>query len=155
VVSTSRRGLLLGGASLVLAGCGARSESNDGSAGDRSNAEALAAAIEVKTEAERAHRDPRLARIEREHIDRLEQELAALGVPAGTPRAAGASPTPEAAEERTVGVLQDLLPTLSDRRLRRLLASMLVADAAQLAVVRGGDGEPRAREAFLVPGAPA
>jgi hypothetical protein len=155
VVSSSRRGLLLGGAALLLAGCGARTVAEEDVAGpapegERPEAELLAGAIAVKEIAAAAHEDPALARIERAHVARLRGIVQSLsgGRPAvGT----GGEDDPERAEERTIAVLQDLLPRLQDPELRRLVADMMVVDAQQLAALRlqaGGDPAP---EAFLAP----
>ena len=154
-MSHTRRGLLAGGASLVLAGCGASPEADDGSPGQsetgrRADAEVLDAALEVKAATLAAYGEHDLAGIERAHVARLKEEIIALGA---TPSSGGgfAVGDPLAGEEASIAAIQDLLPKLSDRDLRSLLARMMVVDAEQLAALR----ERPAADALLAPGGPA
>ena len=163
-MSHTRRGLLAGGASLVLAGCGASPEPDDGAPGEsetgrRADAEVLNAALEAKLRALRRHdlQSPSGA-AEGAHVARLRREIEALG---GTP-IAGVDDTDEGGlapharrEEWTIAAIQDLLPKLSDRDLRSLLARMMVVDAEQLAVIRRELREPPAPDALLSPEGPA
>jgi len=167
VVSATRRGLLLGGASVVLAGCGATADPEDSAPGEsetgrRADAEVLNAALEVKHRAARRYASfPVLAgagAAEQEHLERLADEITRLG---GTP-IAGADDTDEGGiaplaerEEWTIAALQDLLPKLSDRDLRSLLARMMVVDAEQLAAIRRVMGAEPAPGALLTPEGPA
>jgi hypothetical protein len=104
--------------------------------------------------AEAAHEDARLAQIERTHIERLRTAIRALGDDPPV-IAAVSEDDPETAEERTIAVLQGLLPRLSDPELRGLLADMMVVDAQQLAVLRLQAGADAAPGAFLSPGMPS
>jgi hypothetical protein len=153
VVSATRRSLLAG-AALALAGCGARSEDEAGSlpgtssTGRRADAEVLAAALEVKLAALAVHRGE-LRVTEQEQVERLRAALHRAGV--GDPEPAGAFVDGLAAETASVASLQDLVPKVSDRDLRSMLARLMVQDAEQLATLRERAGVEPAPDAFLRP----
>lgn len=162
---TRRRLLLAGGATLALTGCGAEpppdaSDPGESETGRRADAEVLNAALEVKLLAlgkygEEAPASLRAA--ERAHARRLEEEIRRLG---GTPvdrvtdTAEGGPAAIAEREEWSVAAIQDLLPKVSDRELRSLLARMMVVDSEQLATVRRELGSEPAPDALLAPQGP-
>lgn len=158
----ARRGFLAGAGALALAGCG-RSPGEDepgGSPPERTatsrqgDIELLQAAHAMELEEARAYNGrrgavfERFARIEFDHAQELVSALDALGArPAGSPAAAAADPLD--AENRAIAFYLDMLPKVYDAKLRSLIASILVVESEQLAVLRENAGEPAAPDPFV------
>ena len=160
----ARRGFLAGAGALALSGCG-RSPGEDEPGGSppertatsrRGDIELLQAAHAMELEefaAYDARRDAvqvRFAGLEQEHAARLARALRDLGAPEppGTSRPPQGR-APLEAENRSIAFYLDMLPKVYDAKLRSLIASILVVESEQLAVLLEQAGEPPAPEPFV------
>ena len=151
----ARRAFLAGAGALAVAGCG-RSAADDepgGTPPDRTatsrqgDVELLQAALGYEQQA----RNPG----DETHAERLREALRELDAdPAPTTPAH--RPPADAADAASVAIAfyLDMLPKLYDAGLRRLVASILVADSERLAVLRERAGQRPAPDAFVY-GTPA
>ena len=155
-MSLDRRALLAGAGALALAGCGRSPEQDDpGGAPQERTATSRQGDIELLQAAlgyEQQERNPH----DGEHAERLRAALADLKAEP-TPTSPSHPPPSDAAEFAAVSLAfyLDILPKLYDKELRKLVASILVVESEQLAVLREREGQRPAPDAFVYGSQPA
>ena len=146
----SRRALL-GGAALVLAGCGDDDDGAPPRAGEQAGGDSTLADLALLNDALAAERAaasvlPSSAR----HVRVLEREIARLR---GRPEElAGGAPVPDdagTAAAQLIALYVDMLPKLAEPRLRGLIADVLADAARSLASLRVERGQDPAPQAFV------
>ena len=151
-----RRGFLAGAGALAISGCGRSPEQDDpGGAPQERTATSRQGDIELLQAAlgyEQQERNPH----DREHAERLRQALAELKADP-KPVTPAHAPAKDAAEAAAVSIAfyLDILPKLYDKELRKLVASILVVESEQLAVLREREGQSPAPDAFVHGSQPA
>ena len=146
----ARRGLLAGAGALAMAGCGRSAEEDEpGGSPQSRTATSRQGDIELLQAAlgyEQQERNPH----DRAHAAKLREALDALDAEP-TPTMPSERPPQEAADATavTIAFYLDILPKLYDKELRKLVASILVVESEQLAVLRARAGERPAPDAFV------
>ena len=150
MVAPVTRRALLGGAALVLAGCG-----DDGgeprlafeeAGGDSTLADVALLNDALANERRAAEVLPRSAA----NAARLEREIARLrGRPRPLAGDAPPPPDPIAAAQELVALYIDMLPKLAEPRLRGLAGELIAAASGAIAELRAERGEHPAPEAFV------
>ena len=151
---TSRRALLAAAPAVLLAACGDEPAPDTGvgtpgvevSSQRQGDTEVLGMLLEVEraTLAVLGGDHARVRAHDRAHVERLEEEIRALG---GTPadRTGARAGSPADAKLTALAAYLDALPKLYDERLRTLAAGIYAVEAAHLASITG-----EATEAFVV-----